>query len=164
MYRRARPGTDGHSGSSLNDNRSPVHISWACNSEIVWSGFFTAMNVSPFTKGATNYEGCVRPTYSQALISCCAGATAAARLVARRATRDFGRATNGIIMKKKKKIAIRRRGKKARPFFLFAVVDKNKLAHFAIRRKLLLVLFFRHFLLFAVAENKVKGAFRYSLQ
>ena len=50
--------------------------------------------------------------------------------------------------------------KKKRPIFLFAVVDKKKLAPFAIGRRLLL--FFRHFLLFAVAENKLKGAFRYS--
>ena len=40
---------------------------------------------------------------------------------------------------------------------------QNKLAPFAIRRRLLL--FFRHFLLFAVVvENKYKGAFRYSPQ
>ena len=45
-------------------------------------------------------------------------------------------------------------------FFLFAVVDNNKFAHFVIRRRLLL--FFRHFLLFVVAENKIKGAFRHS--
>ena len=50
--------------------------------------------------------------------------------------------------------------KKIMPIFLFAVVDKNKLATFAIRRRVLL--FFRRFLLFTVTENKLKGVFRYS--
>ena len=49
----------------------------------------------------------------------------------------------------------------SRPIFLFAVVNTTKVTPFAIRRRLLL--FFRHFLLFAVAENKLKDAFRYSL-
>ena len=54
---------------------------------------------------------------------------------------------------------IRRRREKE-PIFLFALIDKNKLTTFAIRRWVLL--FFRRFLLFTVAENKLKGVFRYS--
>ena len=134
------------------------------------------------------------------LFRCCAGATfgskqpfcatAAARLVARSATRDFERTTFfaareknccGLFFCRRPKtkldifliavvgekrisstfFAIRRR-RKRRLIFLFTVVDKNKLAPFAIRHRLLLC--FRHFLLlFVVAENKLKGAFRYSL-
>ena len=71
-----------------------------------------------------------------------------------------------LVRRRRKKTtlyAIRRGLKtKLRLIFLFAVIDKNKLAPFAIRRRRLL--FFRHLLIFAVrvAENKLKGAFRYS--
>ena len=63
--------------------------------------------------------------------------------------------------KKSTVLAIRRRREEnVRTIFLFAVVDKNKLGRFAIHRRLLL--FFRHFLLFVVAEIKLNSAFRYS--
>ena len=53
----------------------------------------------------------------------------------------------------------RRRNEFFRPILLFAVVDINKLAPFAIRRRVLLS--FRHFLLFAESRKQIYGSFRY---
>ena len=50
--------------------------------------------------------------------------------------------------------------KESRPIFLFVVVDTNKFAPFAIRRTQAFTLF--QALVFAVAENELKGAFRHS--